>query len=1042
MQHRDAVRVSSYAGVALLIIAVYLMLEIFTWPYGTTQLHTIMEVIATLLAAVVGVTALVRYYARPHNMILFLGVGFCGTALLDGYHAVVTSTFFRELFPSPPESLIPWSWNASRTFLAILMFLSWLAWRREQKFAEAGRVSDSVVWMGLVVLSLISFAFFGFVPLGPAYFPEFIFGRPEEFVAAAFFAAAMFGYLNKQEWRESPLDYWIVMSLLVGFLCQALFMSRSYGLFDGMFDMAHLLKIVSYALVVAGLLNEMYFTWRSEQQSAADFEARHRGLVDTLPVCVLQKDPNGQFIFANRAYGEFTGHVIEDILGMTDFDLSPQEVAEKFRADDRKVIESGQQLREIEANTTDGRKRWVEVIKSPIYDARRKAVGTQAIFWDVTEQQMAVEALQQAKLAAESANLAKSDFLANMSHEIRTPMNAIIGITELLLDADLNSTHRVYLTTVLEAAESLLAIINEILDFSKIEAGHLELEELEFDLRDEVADTLRTLSTRAFTKGLELTWRVASDVPPRVWGDPVRIRQVVLNLAGNAIKFTERGEIVVDVSCQYLSDKKLTLQVAVKDTGVGIPIDRLEAIFSAFAQADSSTTRQFGGTGLGLTISSRLVEAMGGEIRVDSQPGEGSTFHFAVQLRVSDPPTSSREEQPDLEDYPVLIVDDNATNRTILCEMLRSWGMRVDEFEDGPQAIDYLNRLAGQKETLPLVLSDVNMPGMDGYMLAERLRQIAALSETGIILLTSGGRFGDAECRERLKISAQLFKPVKQSELLEAILTAVKKPSAAATVSPKRLTAGMPRLRSLRVLLAEDGKANQMLAVGLLEKWGHSVTVAENGRAALHCWESEPFDLVLMDLQMPEMDGFEATDRIRQRERETGTHVPIIAMTAHAMKGDRERCLESGMDGYVAKPIRQQELHNALSEFFKVAETITEDSVGAGIVDWELAMNTVAGDENLLQAVIEACLEETPDLLRQLDIAIETEDAAEAERLAHTIKASGRTFGILSLSEHAFSIEEFARSGELDAAARTLKLLKHDVEKMSEELRKRLRADA
>ena len=1038
MLRHDTFKVWSYAGVALLLAAVYALLEISSWPYGGTQLHTIMEVSATLFAAVVGVTALVRYYARRHNMILFLGVGFCGTALLDGYHAVVSSTFFGALFPSPPESLIPWSWNASRTFLAILMFLSWLAWRREQKLAKAGQVSDFVVCVGLATLTLFSFAFFAFVPLGPAYFQEFIFGRPEEFVAAAFFAAALVGYLDKQAWRESPLDHWIVVSLIVGFLGQALFMSRSYNLFDGMFDMAHVLKIVSYVFVLVGLLNEMYFTWRIEQQSAADLEARHRGLVDTLPVCILQKDSAGRFIFANQAYGEFTGHKIKDILGKTDFDLSPPDVAEHFRADDRAVIESGQQFRNIEANTTDGKTRWVEVIKSPIRDAGGQIVGTQAIFWDVTERKMAVEALEQAKQAAESANRAKSDFLANMSHEIRTPMNAVIGMTELLLDGDVNTIQRDYLTTVLESAESLLAIINEILDFSKIEAGHLELEELEFDLRDEVADTLRTLSTRAFSKGLELSWRVATDVPQRVWGDPIRIRQVVLNLVGNAIKFTERGEVVVEISCQDLSDENLTLLVAVQDTGVGIREDRIDAIFSVFAQADNSTTRQFGGTGLGLTISLRIVEAMGGRIWVESQEGMGSTFRFTMQLRVSGDLEGIPPEIPDLEDYPVLVVDDNATNRKILGEMLRSWGMRVDVVEGGPQAIAYLNRCSAQCETLPLVLSDVHMPGMDGFMLADRLRKIAALKETVFILLTSGARQGDKKDRAGPNINAQLLKPVKQSELLETILVAVGRPSPAVREPPTRGTAGMPQLRPLRVLLAEDGKTNQKLAVGLLEKWGHSVTVAENGRAAVHCWETEAFDLVLMDLQMPEMDGLEATAQIRQRERETRMRIPIIAMTAHAMKGDRERCLESGMDGYVAKPIRQQELHDALSEFFQPAEAKTEVTVESGIVDWEIAKTAVAGDDSLLHAVIEACLEETPDLLQQLQIAIETGDAVEARRLAHTIKASGRTFGIASLSEHANSIEEFSKCGDLVSAAETLPLLGNDVEQMTGELRNRL----
>eukprot|EP00913_Durusdinium_trenchii_P035271 g33001.t1 len=717
-------------------------------------------------------------------------------------------------------------------------------------------------------------------------------------------------------------------------------------------------------------------------------ETNFRRVIDAAPNPLVVVDRKGTIELVNEATRRVFGYAQEQLIGQPIELLVPERLRREHEIQRRRFLQQPKALvlgpdRELSGRRKDGSEFPVEIGLNPVRLSNRTAVLASVL--DVTARKQVRDALVAAKQAAETANQAKGDFLANMSHEIRTPMNAIIGMTELLLDNDLNSTQRDYLQTVLESAESLLAIINEILDFSKIEAGHLELEELEFDLRDELADTLRTLAARAFGKGLELAWNVAADVPARVWGDPIRMRQVLLNLVGNAIKFTNQGEVVVDVNCEELVEQRVTLRVAVRDTGVGIPQDRLDNIFSAFAQADSSTTRRFGGTGLGLTISARLVEAMGGRIWVESEIGTGSTFRFTMRLRVSDNPPRLVHELPVLENFPVLVVDDNATNRTILEQMLRNWGMRVDVVEGGRQAIEFLQRVAGETETLPLVLSDVNMPEMDGFTLAAQLRRTASLRDTVVILLTSGGRVGDAAQREALGINAQLMKPVKQSELLDAILVAVGQPSGKTHDSSNRLLHDLPRLQSLKVLLAEDGKANQKLAVGLLEKWGHCVTVAENGRAAVHCWEAEPFDLILMDLQMPEWDGFEATRHIREQEGNTGRHIPIIAMTAHAMAGDRERCLESGMDGYVAKPVRQRDLHDQLARFFKLAEPQAapepaNDREGESEqIDWAVALKTVAGDQELLRDVVEECLQELPDLLTQLEAARESNDSAEAE---------------------------------------------------------------
>jgi two-component system, sensor histidine kinase and response regulator len=674
---------------------------------------------------------------------------------------------------------------------------------------------------------------------------------------------------------------------------------------------------------------------KSIEQELAHERNLFNALMENIPDTIYFQDTECRFMRINAAQASMLGITDpKEAIGKTDFDYFPAEIAQGFYDSERKLLESGQPILDAiqKIPRPDGQVQWLSATEVPIYDSQRKIIGFVGISRDITERKRVEAELQKAKEDAEEANRAKSEFLANMSHEIRTPMNGIVGMTELALDTPLSSEQREYLTLVKDSADALLTLINDVLDYSKIEAGKLTLDQTDFNLLDVLTNTLRSLSVRASQKNLELIWSAKPGVPEHVSGDAGRIRQVIVNLVGNAIKFTERGEVAVTVRLETQQDHSVQLHFSVRDTGIGIASERQRAIFEAFTQADSSMTRKFGGTGLGLSISSRLVDMMGGKIWLESELGKGSTFHFTARLGLTE--TGRTEFTPkeviSLRGLHVLIVDDNSTNRKILDAMLGHWLMQTTMASSGEEGLAVLERAASAGTPFPLVLLDAQMPEMDGFLLADHIKRNPKLAGATIMMLTSAGQRGDAaRCRE-LGIAVYLIKPIRQSELLEAILAALGKPVREERPTVITRHTLRERRRKLRILLAEDNLVNQQLALRLLEKRGHTVTVAPDGSEALALLKKSPFDLVLMDVQMPRMDGFQATTAIRQEEETTGVHVPIIAMTAHAMEGDRERCLAAGMDAYIFKPIQGNELITMVEKMGSSSLSQKPDASGNG----------------------------------------------------------------------------------------------------------------
>jgi len=1033
-------RTHIYWAVALLFSAIAILLIGFNWK-GSSQLHSLMEMLATVLALFIGALSLVRFYSRGGTEYLILGSGFIGVFLLDGYHAIVTSSWFMGFFPSELTSLIPWSWLASRLFLSAIFLSLYFILKWEDEDKKSHTVSPKIVYSFIIFTTLCSFMFFAFVPLPSGYFKAAFLYRPEELIPGVIFILALLAFLKQNHWRTDIFSHWLILAIIINIIAQVVVMPYSSSLFDTQFDIAHLYKKLSYLCILCGLCISIFHAFKDADTQASirkkaqisleASEVRNRTMMNSLIDGLISINETGIIENVNNAACDLFGYSKLELLGKNIKMLMPTPYHEEHdgylskykKTKIKKVIGFG---RKVTGKRKDNSTFPMDLSVSEMtIGGKTKYSG---IIRDDTERLKNENELIRAKDEAQLAAETKSNFLASMSHEIRTPMNGVLGMVELLGDTPLNDQQKDIVKTISDSGNALLEIINDILEYSKVEAGKIELELIPFNLERTIYDVTRLLLIKAEEKGIELIFYFHSECPDYVIGDAGRTRQIMLNLVGNAIKFTNQGEVIVEVKCLDTSTEKHNIRIEVKDTGIGIESHVKDKLFQSFTQADNSTSRKYGGTGLGLSISKRLVDLMNGTIDVDSVAGQGSTFWLEIELEKTRSP--DKLEAIDLNGIRALIVDDNPVNLKILREQLSNHKMQVDETLDSQKVVNLMQSAQQKQKPYQIVIIDNIMPILDGANLGRDIMACSDINNTPLVILTSATGMGDASRFRDIGFSAYLTKPILRDLLhktLSRVLGLRNKDAGNSSSSDSFLTRHRVMEDELdnnktsiqlkgKVLLVEDILINQKVALGLMSGLNLDIDIANNGQEAIDAYSKIKYDLILMDCQMPIMDGYEATRKIREKDKT----IPVIAVTANALSTDREKCEQAGMSDYLVKPFNRQQLVEILCKWLEqtkpqntpVSTSNPTEKNTDNVLNFEMLANMKATIGDVFYELIPAYIEQSDEMVNSILERLESNDIESVERFAHSIKSSSLNVGAEKVSEIALVVENMCRNND------------------------------
>jgi len=1054
-------RIQIYWAVTLTLTIIALLLINSGWQ-SSGQLHSLMETLATVLALFVGILALMRFYSRGDTEYLVLGAGFIGVALLDGYHTLVTSIWFKAFFPSDLSSLIPWSWLASRLFLSIVLLSLYFILKWESEDKKLHKISPFIIYSFIIFTTLCSFLFFAFVPLPSGYFKDSFFHRPEELIPGLIFALALFAFLKQQNWQSDIFSHWLILSIIINLIAQIIIMPYSSSLFDIQFDIAHLYKKLSYLCILSGLCISIFYAFKDidsqasirkkTQLSLAASEVRNRTIMNSLVDGLISINEIGIIENVNNSTCKLFGYSKLELLGKNIKILMPEPYHEEHdgylsnykKTKIKHVIGFGQK---VTGKRKDGSTFPIDLSVSEM--SISGTIKYSGIVRDDTERLNNENELIKAKDEAQFAAKTKSNFLASMSHEIRTPMNGVLGMVELLQDTPLNEQQKDIIKTISDSGTALLEIINDILVYSKVEAGKIDLELITFNLERTIYDVSRLLLVKAEEKGIELIFYFHTNCPTYVIGDAGKIRQIMLNLVGNAIKFTDTGEVVIEVSCLEKINNKSKIRIEVKDTGIGFDNSVKEKLFQSFTQADNSTSRKYGGTGLGLSICKRLVNLMQGTLNVDSKPGTGSTFWLEVDLEQTESP--KKLEVKSLDDIRILIVDDNPINLKILRDQLNKLKMQVDESSNSQEVVEKIKTAQQQKKPYKLIIIDNLMPVINGANLGRNILACKSINNTQLILLTSATGMGDAAQFKEIGFAAYLTKPIL-SDLLYKTLSRVlglkdnksdNNPddqflTQHRVIEDEIQTQKNPVNLHGKILLVEDVLINQKVALGLMSGLSLEIDIANDGQQALDKFfnnknSKNKYDLILMDCQMPVMDGFEATKKIRETDNST----PIIAVTANALSTDKEKCEQVGMSGYLTKPYNRQQLIDVLFRWLTPTEAQEDISVKTATakikneehdlpLNFDMLANMKAAIGAAFDELIPAYLQQSDEMIDSMLELLSDDNISTLERYAHSMKSSSLNVGAEKVSENARIIENMCRNNtpKIDIKTEIKSLLK------------------